>query len=439
MYPDIFLCRIKKQLGDENSFESFMKAIDKEPFKALRINTLKTSPEEFVRNNPFGITKEDTVPWCREGLYYSSEVAPGKHPLHFAGVYYVQEPSAMSVVGNLDVRPGQKVLDLCAAPGGKSTQIAALLKGEGLLVANEPILKRADILSENVERLGIGNSLVVSADPAALSRRFESFFDRILVDAPCSGEGMFRKNELATQEWSPENVLMCQSRQRDILKEAVVMLKAGGRMVYSTCTFSEEENERNVEWMLENFPDMSLVEMKRLWPHEIKGEGHFYAVFEKSGNMSENKGRQIKGVSQKQIIRFEEFQKENLNINIEEMSSFAGGCYVMFGEELHLLPSQIPLIDALKVLRAGLHLGTLKKDRFEPSFALSHFLSEQMVKRSVSLSEEDALRYLKGETLNIEGEKGYYLVTVDGFALGWGKLSGGIMKNHYPKGLRIKC
>ena len=439
MYPEDFLSRIKKQLGDSDRFEAFVSAIDKEPYKALRVNSLKISPEEFIRNNPFGITENDIVPWCPDGMYYSSEMAPGKHPLHFAGVYYVQEPSAMSVVGKLDVQPGQKVLDLCAAPGGKSTQIATLMKGEGLLVANEPIPKRAEILSENIERLGIGNSLVISADPSAISSRFEGFFDRVLVDAPCSGEGMFRKEEAAVTEWSPENVIMCQSRQRDILKEAVTMLANGGRMVYSTCTFSEEENEQNAEWIAENCPGMRLLEMKRLWPQEVKGEGHFYAVFEKDGSASEGKVRPIKGISEKAVSKFKEFQEENLTVNIEETASFENGSYILFGEELYIVPAQMPSIDALKVLRAGLHLGTLKKDRFEPSFALSHFFTPQMVRKSISLSEEDAVRYLKGETLNVDGQKGYYLITIYDFALGWGKLSGGIMKNHYPKGLRIKC
>lgn len=439
MYPDDFLSRIKTQLKDSDSFESFIQAIDEEPFKALRINTLKTSVEDFVSLNPFGIRTEDKVPWCSQGFYFDAQYAPGRHPLHFAGAYYIQEPSAMSPVEQLDIKPGDRVLDLCAAPGGKSTQIGALLQDEGLLVANEPVLKRAQILSENIERMGISNAMVLCQEPSKIADRFEGYFDKVLVDAPCSGEGMFRKNSLATTEWSLENVLMCQKRQRDILNSAVRTLSGGGRLVYSTCTFSEEENEQNVKWLLDSYPELRLLKMKRLWPHEIKGEGHFWALFAKEEASRSSINIQNKRVSRKELNSYLEFQRECLCLKSSSHLNREDAQYLIFGQELYLIFEDFPSVEGLKVLRPGLHLGTLKKDRFEPSFALSHYLEPKEAGHSLELSEEDALKVLKGQTLCFEGAKGYYLLTHKGFVLGWGKLSQGIMKNHYPKGLRIKC
>lgn len=441
---------MKSELGSQQEFDDFLAAISKDNARSLRVNTLKTDTEDFIKNNPWGIDESSKIAWCPDGFYFDDEMTPppGKSPYHSAGVFYIQEASAMSPVMKLDIKPGQKVLDLCAAPGGKSTQIASLMKQKGILISNEPNISRARILSENIERMGIANALVLSHDPSELSDRFFEYFDRILVDAPCSGEGMFRKNPEAINEWSSENVLMCAERQRNILSEAVKMLSPGGRLVYSTCTFSRAEDEENAQWLTDTFDNMTLIEENRIWPHKVRGEGHYFAVFEKTASSFSNEGgiprsrkdQTIKGIDLKKLPEWIQFVSESLKAGFT--SPFASdndipsSKYTLFGEELYILPYDFPDMKGLKVLRSGLHLGTLKKNRFEPSFALSMFLGREDVKYSAQIDYDTAERYLKGETFEYSGEKGWYLVTFDGFSLGWGKLSGGIMKNHYPKGLR---
>lgn len=433
---------MKTELESQNEFDDFLAAISKDNYRSLRVNRLKMNTEDFIDKNPWGLNKSSQVDWCSDGFYFDDEMTPppGKSIYHSAGVFYIQEASAMFPVTRLDIHPGQKVLDLCAAPGGKSTQIASLMQQKGILVTNEPVLSRARILSENIERMGIANALVISHDPSEISDRFDEYFDRILVDAPCSGEGMFRKNSEAINEWSPENVLMCAQRQRSILTEAVKMLSPGGRLVYSTCTFSRAEDEENAQWLTDTFEDMTLIEDFRIWPHKQKGEGHYCAVFKKSISSLENnsgipksrKDQSIKGVSSKKIPEFFEFAKESLKLNPDIL--FAK--YTLFGEELYMVGDDFPDMKGLKVLRSGLHLGTLKKNRFEPAFALAVFLKKEDVINHADIDQETATGYLKGETFEYPGDKGWYLVTFNGFSLGWGKLAGGIMKNHYPKGLR---
>lgn len=289
--PPDFLWRMKEQLGDE--FEDFYACYQGEPYRALRLNPLKGDRAEMLKRfcNREGSFAEDfhltPVSWEETGFYYEAKDSPGKSPYHDAGVYYIQEPSAMYPATRLDVdESGLKVLDLCAAPGGKSTQIAAKMNGQGILFSNEIHPVRARILSENIERMGIRNALVLNETPERLAERFPCYFDRILVDAPCSGEGMFQKNEIAVSEWSLENVELCARRQTEILKSASKMLAFGGRMVYSTCTFSKEENESVIEEFLGRHPEFALIEAKRLYPHRIKGEGHFAAVLEKRSELS---------------------------------------------------------------------------------------------------------------------------------------------------------
>ena len=440
--PEEFISRQTSLLKDE--IKLYLSCMENNCERALRVNPLKGSVCDFLSSNPFGITDADRVPWCPEGFYYKEESYPGRHPLFNSGAYYIQEPSAMSPVEELLIEENDKVLDLCASPGGKSTQIAGKLSNTGILVSNEPFPIRAKVLSENIERMGIANSIVVSHEPKDLSERFEGYFNKILVDAPCSGEGMFRKNPESIAEWSPENVLMCAERQKDILKEAVKMLSPGGRMVYSTCTFSKEENEDNVEWLLNDHPELKLIKKERLLPYMVRGEGHFYAVFEKEGNAPKgflstngNNDKRRKADEKKYADCFD-FEKENLNIKIFDIFN-DGAQIVNFKDELHLVPSGFPSVDRLKVLRLGLHLGTLKKNRFEPSFALAMYLKPDMVKKSVSYDHDTAERYLKGESIPATGgtKDGWNLITVDGYSLGWGKASNNMMKNHYPKGLRI--
>jgi NOL1/NOP2/fmu family ribosome biogenesis protein/precorrin-6B methylase 2 len=323
--------------------------------------------------------------------------------------------------------PGERILDLCAAPGGKSTQIACSMQGEGLIVCNEIHPARAKILSENIERMGVCNALVTNETPQKLSDNFREYFDRILVDAPCSGEGMFRKNEDACDEWSPENVENCAARQAEILDCAAEMLKPGGRLVYSTCTFAPAWTDHPAE---------GLEHTIRLWPHHLKGEGHYLAVLQKAGVLSRTyqgycRNGVEKGISEKECKEFFAFAEENLVKNIT-------GSFLKFGDQLYRMPEGMPSIRNLKVLRPGLHLGTLKKNRFEPSHALALALRPDQVKHVCNLESDDpqVKAYLNGQTLNMDGEKGWYLVTVDGYSIGWGKLAGGILKNHYPKGLR---
>lgn len=438
-------------LGDE--YEAFLQSYEQEKYQALRLNSLKKTkggesaatvlaPRKEACREPLFWLGEKTgfhlreVPWAKDGYYYEKEDQPGKHPYHEAGLYYIQEPSAMAPVTLLEVQPGERVLDLCAAPGGKSTQIAAALQGKGLLISNEIHQARAKILSENIERMGIRNACVTNETPQHLSQLFPEYFDRILVDAPCSGEGMFRKNEEACGEWSPENVELCADRQDEILDCAAQMLLPGGRLVYSTCTFAPQENEGSINRFMERHPEFSLVKTLRLWPHHIQGEGHFAAVLEKAGSMpvgyqAISAGGFVREAGKKDLEECIAFCKEFLQVQLP-------GKYIKFGEHIYLVPEDMPNLQGLKVLRPGLHMGTLKKNRFEPSHALALALAPDEAVNVWNLSlEDDTVRaYLNGQTFSASGEKGWYLICVDGFSLGWGKLAGGIMKNHYPKGLR---
>lgn len=456
MLPQEFLDRMKQMLGEE--YPAFLESYEKERYQALRVNPEKGSCEEFLKKAPFTL---QPVTWESNGYYYDGQDTPGKHPYHEAGVYYIQEPSAMAPAAYLDAQPGEKILDLCAAPGGKSTQIAAAMHGQGMLISNEIHPSRAKVLSENIERMGIVNAVVTNETPQALAGMFEAYFDRIMVDAPCSGEGMFRKNPDACDEWSMDNVHLCAQRQLEILECAATMLCPGGRLVYSTCTFAPEENEGSVSRFLERHPEFSICKVEhfpgmtsgvpawtehpapriedtiRLFPHKIQGEGHFLAVLEKEGSVQENyrgfcaNGRE-KTVAERDVEAYAAFCHDYLK------KKFSGQL-IRFGEQLYLAPADMPSLKGLKVLRPGLHLGTLKKNRFEPSHALAHALRSEEVRYSWDLpgDSREIRDYLSGQTFPAEGEKGWYLITVDGYSIGWGKQAGNLMKNHYPKGLRI--
>lgn len=455
MLPEEFLKRMEQMLGEE--YPAFLQSYERQRAQALRFNPLKGGIGDFLRKAPFTLRP---VPWEPNGFYYGNMDAPGKHPYHEAGVYYIQEPSAMAPAAFLDAHPGERILDLCAAPGGKSTQIAVAMCGSGILVSNEIHPARAKILSENIERMGITNAMVTNESPKKLAERFESWFDRIMVDAPCSGEGMFRKNEEACEEWSPENVRLCALRQMEILDLAAGMLKPGGTLVYSTCTFAPEEDEGCVSSFLCRHSEFELCETKkypgmesgradwipepvsglehtcRLFPHKLEGEGHFLAVLKKKGTVPEafkgSCGGYERPAAKKDLGEYPAFCRENLR----EMPQ---GQILRFGEQLYLAPEELPALKGLKVLRPGLHLGTLKKNRFEPSHALALALKPEQVWHTWELAadSQDARSYLSGQTFPAEGDKGWYLITVDGYSIGWGKLAGNMMKNHYPKGLRI--
>lgn len=451
MLPTEFLERMEKMLGEE--YPEFLESYEKNEYKALRINPIKTSAADFQKKWESPLSK---IEWEEEGFYYEGDIRPGKHPYHDGGVYYIQEPSAMAPVHYLEPKPGERILDLCAAPGGKSTQIGGKMRGRGLLVSNEIHPSRARILSENIERMGIANAVVLNEDPKRLAERFAGFFDKILVDAPCSGEGMFRKNEEAKEEWSPENVEKCAKRQDEILDLASKMLKPGGRIVYSTCTFSREENEGSIQRFMENHPDFYIQDVPlfsgmakskwgiRLWPHKIKGEGHFFSVIQKKEEtvFKETAERTKKVQFQKgqPVTAYPEFMEFCLENGLDqcEKADFMDGTYITFGEQLYLLPDGVPSLDKLRVLRPGLHVANIKKGRSEPAHALSHVLCREDMKHWISYSgkDEEIQKYLHGQTLNVQGEKGWTLVCVDSYGLGFGKITGGILKNHYPKGLR---
>ena len=473
MLPEQFIERMKHMLGSEyEAFEACFQTGSNDKIQALRFNPLKGEKEIFLEKAPFSLQQ---VPWSENGFYYEKEDTPGKHPYHEAGVYYIQEPSAQIPAALLEAEPGERILDLCSAPGGKATQIASAMQGRGLLICNEYVANRAKILSENIERMGIVNALVVNETPQRLADIFPGYFHRIMVDAPCSGEGMFRKNEEAYTEWSLENVQMCARRQAEILDAAASMLMPGGRLVYSTCTFAPLENECSIALFLERHPDFTVIESSlsegmehgnpvwaeeelgnlnesvkeqlkrtiRLWPHKIKGEGHFAAVLKKEGNLAEDKEAVIfsrngleKTSALKDCKEFETFLKTE--ILAEWLNTGSKSKYLQFKDNLYLLPENMPGLKGLKVQRSGLWLGTVLKNRFEPSHALALALHPEEVRHSWNLdgNSEEARNYLRGSTFPAEGEKGWYLITVDGYSIGWGKLAGGMMKNHYPKGLR---
>ncbi|MBQ9728085.1 MAG: RsmF rRNA methyltransferase first C-terminal domain-containing protein [Clostridia bacterium] len=426
--PEAFISEMKKQLP-ETEWEAFFAIYENPPKKGVRLNVLKGGRDELKSVLPF---LKEPVPWEENGFYVEEEKVGGS-PYHFAGIFYSQEPSAMSAAPLLEVKQGERVLDLCSAPGGKGTQLACALNGEGLIVLNEPVQSRAKILSQNVERMGIRNAVVLNEYPETLSEKFGGYFDKILIDAPCSGEGMFRKNaEAALGEWSLENVALCAKRQEYILREGTKMLRQGGRLVYSTCTFSESEDEGQVRNYLQEHPEMRLVWQEKLYPHKIGGEGHFCAVFEKTGEVETAYVREMKEFAPKAAQdAYRAFEKTCLSTPIESKLHLAG-------ETLYALPEGVFDWKGLKTLRVGVRLGEWKGSRFEPSHSLAMALKSEECKNVLSLSCDDIRieSYLQGELIRGEVANGWCLVCVDNFPLGWGKAVNGAVKNHFPKGLR---
>lgn len=428
MLPEAFLQRMEAQLGSE--YPAFLESLERPRAVALRFNPMKGERPML----PF---VGAPVPWEPEGFYYDPETRPGLHVYHEAGVYYLQEASAMAPVALLDPKPGERVCDLCAAPGGKTTQIAGRMLGQGFLVCNEINPKRAKILSRNIERMGVANALVTNEHPETLASRFPGFFDRVLVDAPCSGEGMFRKEEAAVTDWSQETVQMCARRQREILDSAARLVRPGGRLVYSTCTFAPEEDEETVAAFLEAHPEFTPEPVEapwfvpgenasyRMWPHKLLGEGHFAAVLRKTQGES---GEVPACPGEKCPKAWESFAKE-LDITLPE------GKAVSFGQSLYWAPMELPELNRLKVLRPGLELGTERKGRFEPAHALALWLKTCAITESFPPESPEMKAYLHGDVVP-SGKKGWCLVQAGGYAIGWGKGDGSVLKNHYPKGLR---
>ena len=449
--PEKFLKKMKMLLGDEE-FKSFLKSYDYPGYRGLRVNTLKISVEEFLKISPFNLKP---IPWTKDGFYCSKEDSPGKHPFYHAGLYYIQEPSAMFTGAVIDAKPGEYVLDLCAAPGGKTVQMAAGMKGKGLLVANDISSNRVKALVKNIELLGVTNSIVTNETPENLACKFPELFDKILVDAPCSGEGMLRKDENAAKSIENFDCSVYPGMQKGILENAYKMLKPGGQLVYSTCTFSPEENEMVISWFLDKFKDCKLcgitktagiesgrpewadgncelLKTARLWPHKLEGEGHFTALIKKSGDAERiNKGKEDY-IENEELKPFYDFIKENMAWEIK-------GFLTLKKKHLYLLPVKTPDLSGIKVSKFGWYLGEFKRERFEPSHSFIMALKKENIVNTINFDCDslEIFKYLKGETLIVDGNKGYTGVLVNGYTVGWAKQTGSMLKNLYPKGWRM--
>lgn len=439
--PEQYIENMKKLLG-EKEFQQYLNCFEQKKYAGIRINTLKWNKEQFLNKRLFDI---EEVAWCDEGYYCSEEVRPAKHPYYAAGLYYIQEPSAMSAAAVLPVNKGERILDICAAPGGKSTQLGAKLKQTGILVCNDISAGRTKALLKNIECFGIKNSIVMSETPQRLSKRFEQYFDKILIDAPCSGEGMFRKDSDMIKKWNSDLITHCIEQQKQILQYCAIMLKAGGMILYSTCTFSPEENEYIIKEFLQHHKEFTIVPIEtkygfeksmlegcvKLFPHKIKGEGHFLALLQKQGKCTNAIFEIEKEQIDKRMALFWEFEKQVLKPNWQKTK----GIYKIYGDDLCYLPENVPVLKELRVLRSGLQLGTFKKDRFEPSHAFALALKKEDVNDYVDFrsQHDDVIRYLKGETITVpETRNGWCIVCVDGYTLGWAKIQKGRLKNKYP-------
>ena len=503
--PEEFEIKMKKLLGA--GYEEFLASYDRPRNFGLRVNVDKVSPKEFEKIAPFHLTK---IPWTENGYYYEEQDMPARHPFYYAGMYYLQEPSAMTPASRLVSKPGDRVLDLCAAPGGKATELGAHLHGKGVLVANDISASRAKALLKNIEVFGIRNSFVVNEVPAKLAENFPEFFDKILVDAPCSGEGMFRKDPAVAKVWDGNKPFECAKQQKEIITRAAQMLAPGGDMLYSTCTFSPEENEQVIQFLLDSRDDMEIREIQpyegfapgrpevayegwdgectdpvrrkmgtpdlkkcvRIWPHKMAGEGHFLALLHKKAPGEEVAKEQncekvlastaehsaisdIKGIGKPETKALTEFFADvSMEMNWKQVE--------VRKDQVYLVPEALGARKGLVFLRNGLYLGEIRKDRFEPSQSFAMALKKEEYTAVVDLDYSDVRveKYLRGETLEVDDivehnlqeaekmsdtksmkkrlEKGWQLVCVNGYPLGWGKLVNGILKNKYHAGWRMK-
>ncbi len=444
--PEQFKQNMIELIGEEE-FKKYLACFDHSRMFSLRINTKKISVEDFLAISPFELKP---IPWIPNGFYYDKDVNPAKHPYYFAGLYYLQEPSAMTPAHVLPVEKGERILDLCAAPGGKSTALGAKLSGTGLLVSNDISASRAKALLKNIEIFGIDRLLVTCEYPEKLATVFPEYFDKILVDAPCSGEGMFRKEGKLMTSWLSEGPDFYAPIQKGILKAAANMCKPGGMILYSTCTFSKKEDEDNIFEFLAIHPEFhteriydyegfvrgfGLEDAIRLFPHHLDGEGHFVALLRKDGELAENSVP---------------FAKNNFKMS-QEMDEFFKHCtydlsdFVLTqqGDMVLGLPKEVSAIKGLRFLRSGMLLGEAKKNRFEPSQALSMAITKDQYDTTLDLNADDprTIKYLKGETIEAEdseviGNQKDVLICVDGFPLGWGRNTNGTIKNRYLPGWR---
>lgn len=484
--PEAFQEKMRGLLGEE--YSQYSKGFEKGYGQTLRVNQLKTEPAEILRRFPV-----KPVSWCETGFYYEGEDRLSLHPYYYGGVYYLQEPSAMAPAAFLPVKPGDRVLDLCAAPGGKTTALAGKLRGKGVLIANDISISRCKALLKNMEMAGVKNAMVTCESPEKLHRYFRGYFDCILVDAPCSGEGMFRREPSMAADWSPEEVERYSSIQKEILSLAADMLRPGGYLLYSTCTYSPEENEQVVETLLQGEKGFRVVEIpecteefcrkngvdqghpewsvtkeeqlkhcRRFWNHRVRGEGQFAALLQKNSEELERESRDEEKAEyfaqppqrkkdrqlEKGGKRFKGKRKNGMDgeMDREAMYRFLKECGLecpkeriqCIEERAFLLPEGLPPMEGLRIVRSGLYLGDCKKNRFVPGQALAMALKPEEYARSISLSPEDERveKYLRGETIEAESEDGFVLVCVDGYPLGWAKASRGTLKNKYTPGWR---
>ena len=497
MLPERYITKMKKLLSDD--YPSYERSFQTTYGQTLRVNTLKTEPAELFRRFPVPHesieSAEDIkrVPWCQTGYYVDGDRRLSKHPYYYAGLYYLQEPSAMAPASFLPVEPGDRVLDLCAAPGGKTTALAGKLQGRGLLVANDISVSRCQALLKNVEMAGVKNCLITSEKPEKLVPHFLGFFDKILIDAPCSGEGMFRKDKSMVKDWSPEAVEQYSAIQKELVSYADKMLKSGGMILYSTCTYSPEEDEQTVEKLLklsyetqplplfpgvdQGYPewtesqDPSLVNCRRFWNHRVEGEGQFAALLKKPEGGSESDREKTDSVGlrldedPKQLEKAKKKAEKKAGKKArrkdrsgkkmgeaesgitEEMRHFLSmipwkwdeSQIIFLTERAYLLPKGLPDLSGLRVVRSGLYLGDVKKKRFEPSQALAMVLTSDEFSNTISLETDDirTRKYLRGETLTADCPDGYVLVCLERWPLGWAKCSHGQLKNRYNPGWRM--
>ena len=456
--PEAFQKKMKAILGEE--YDDFLAGFEKPRHYGLRVNTAKITVEEFKELVPFHLTQ---IPWVENGFYYEEEDAPTRHPYYYAGLYYIQEPSAMTTASRLPVGPGERVLDLCAAPGGKATELGAKLFGEGLLVANDISASRVKALLKNIEVMGIPNSFLLNEVPAKIAEQFPAYFDKILIDAPCSGEGMFRRDKAMVKDWLQKGPDYYVPIQRKLLLDAADMLKKGGMLLYSTCTFSVKENEENIAYLLQERPDMELLMPEwdeyfshgkkegfenciRIFPHLAPGEGHFAALLGKRTDGEGQSKKYLKKPAKSKKTPVSDLKDcPEFAVFMQQITKPLSGKTEVQKERIYLLPEGTKIERGIRYLRTGLYLGDQKKKRFEPSQALAMCLKAEDFKKSVSFKGDDerVIRYLKGETLDLsdteaENEKGWVLVCVDGYGLGWGKAAGGTLKNKYYAGWRMQ-
>ena len=435
--PEKFEIQMKAQLGE--TFDDFIKSYDTDTYRGIRINTLKISVDEFLKISPFDL---EPVPWTTDG-FYIKDIRPAKHPHYFAGLYYIQEPSAMLPAVVLNPSKDDIALDLCAAPGGKTMQLAAMMENQGLLISNDISSNRLRALIRNAELMGLRNLVVLNEHQSKIKHTLAKKVDKLLIDAPCSGEGMFKKHEDAISAYDAYDVDACVKMQTEILDDILEVLNGEGELVYSTCTFNTFENEEMIKYTMSVKPlelmpiekshgfvsGVALDEVARLYPHLIKGEGHFCAKLKLNETYIDHKTKRV--VTEAPDV-LKEFMTTYMDVPLI-------GNFVVKKDKVFLLPEKLINLAGVKVVKTGWYIGELKKNRFEPSLAFALGLKAKEFKQIINFPSDsiEVLKYLKCETISCEGQKGYNLICTDGHPIGWGKWNGGKLKNLYPSQWRL--